>query len=93
MLNDKSVGLDEVPCWGTSPLERKRFGIFCTAEVFDRTNFTSRLARKTNERAKIGQCGIVNPGGTFWNKHGRVLPERFPASGAIDGPPEIDEAR
>jgi len=92
LLNDKGVGLDEVSCLGTSFLDRESFRICGATEFFDRTNFTFRLARKTNERAKIGQCRIVNPGGTFRNKHECVLPKRFPTSGAIDGPPEIEQA-
>jgi len=93
LLNDKCVGLDELPRRGASFLDRESFRIFCPAEFFDRTNFTFGLARKTNERAKIDQCGIINPGGTFWNKHSRTLPKRVPAGRAIDGRPKIEQAR
>jgi len=86
------VSLEELPCRGTSFLDRESFRISCPAELFDGANFTFGLARKTYERAKICQCRIVNPGGPFWNKHGRTLPERFPASGAIDGLLEIEQA-
>jgi hypothetical protein len=86
------VGLDELPSRGTGFLDRESFRISCAAEFFDRANFTFGLARKTYERAKIYQCRIVSPGGTFWNKHGRTLPERFPASGAIDRLLEIEQA-
>jgi len=65
LFNDKRVGLDELPCRGTGLLDWEILRVFCTAEVFDRTNSTFWLAWKTDERAEIGQRGIVNAGNTL----------------------------
>jgi hypothetical protein len=87
------VGLDELPCRKTSFLDRESFRILCAAEFFDRTNFTFRLPRKTNEGAEIDKSGVETRGAAFGHELRRAIPEDFTTGGFIDRSLQIENAR
>src|SRR5437667_9214638 len=92
LTNYKCVLFDEPLCVQSGFPDRDYFRIFREAESFYGANAAFRLSGKTDKRAKIDECRVVNAGVGFWNERGRILPKRFPARAGIDRFAKIEKA-